>query len=154
MDISAYSQPLVASSQSFRWHKEFTTRQKIDGSSENKPYIELFESNSGTNSNYHCTDDNMMRIFMRESEDLRHRKIIEHFCGRTPFGDLKLGTAENTIHPVALLDDRNDTGVILLPRGQCRPFKGPLTQRELYTELRRKVNHCCFYSKNACEELE
>jgi hypothetical protein len=128
------------------WPEWFNARQNIDLDIENTPYINASVTELGKidGRNYIRTPRGKI---LPGSESLpqylRRNEILGNFCGQITQRDLENGTPENTIKDVALLDDRNAAGVLLVTRGQCRPYKGPLTPHGLYRELRRKVCQSC-----------
>jgi hypothetical protein len=130
---------------SVSWPEWFNARQNIDLDIENTPYINASVTELGNND-----DPNYVRTPRWNLPQYLHRsEILSNFCGQITLRDLENGTPENTIKYVASLDDRNAAGVLLVARGQFRPYKGPLTQHELYRELRRKVCQTALVSVHA-----
>jgi hypothetical protein len=115
------------------WNQTFTSRQSLDYSNENKPYVEYKEN----------PDVDVIRFFMRnftgEPERCLHEaEVVEGFCSRASLEALQAGVDEKIQRPVAWLDDRSNAGVDS-QRGYCRSHKGPLTASQLFQELKTPV---------------
>ena len=99
----------------------------------------LDESDNHDNGDY--DENNTVRFFMMDEDDPRlyldQAEVIEGFCKGASLKDLQAMTQKKSEEAVALLDDRSITS------GESRKYKGPLSQGQLYEELRRKVgqNH-------------
>jgi hypothetical protein len=115
------------------WNQTFASRQSLDYSNENKPYVEYKEN----------PDVDVIRFFMRNftgqpERCLHQAEAVEGFCSGASLEALQGGVDENIQRPVALLDDRSNTEVDS-QRGYCRPHKGPLTASQLFQELKKQV---------------
>jgi hypothetical protein len=93
-----------------------------------------------------CNGRNNVRLFMTgmdgDEDALQYCDQVEQvagFCKQASSRDLETGTTGKNRKSVALLDDRNDAGTILVKQGHCRPYLGPLTSQQLGKELNRKV---------------
>lgn len=131
---------------SVSWPELFNTRQNINLDIENTPYINAsviqLEDSDGCNYIQTPRGENLPGS-ERLLQYLRRSEILANFCGQISLRDLENGTPENTAKYVSSLDDRNASGILLVARGQRRPYKGPLTQHDLYQELRKKVCRIC-----------
>lgn len=112
------------------WNPEFATRRDLDYRIENKPHIE-------TRAELGVEEESVVRAFMRGPDDshvcLPQADKIEAFC----FGaNLESLRTEKVSEPlVAWLDERSFAG----EQGCSRTYRGPLTSRDLYRELKKPV---------------
>jgi hypothetical protein len=103
-----------------------------------------------------CSGPSKVRLFMRglsgEEDNLHYLDQVEEvasICEQANLEDTMTKTGQDGKH-VALLDDRNIRGTILVnkgpsPPGDCRPYLGPLTAQRLGEELSRKVAQISFW---------
>ncbi|EXJ63273.1 uncharacterized protein A1O5_11594 [Cladophialophora psammophila CBS 110553] len=108
------------------WPAEFKRRRNLDLAMENRPYIDVAEESR------HLRD--MISEFMQDPEgyggsDPRADKVRD-FCLGTSLGAIR---DQQAAPYVAWLDERS------FENGQCCPraYRGPLTARELYAQLRK-----------------
>jgi hypothetical protein len=111
------------------WKPEFATRRALDYSVENKPYIEE-QAELG------IEDESVVRVFMRGPDEsdvcLPQADKVEAFCFGASLESLQAETGKAR---VALLDERSFAG----EKGCSRTYRGPLTARDLYVELKKPV---------------
>lgn len=91
-----------------------------------------------------------VRRFMRgmtgDEDTLQYRDQVEQvasFCEQESL-EVETRTTGRNRKVVALLDDRNDRGTIVMKQGDCRPYLGPLTSQELGKELSKPVAQILF----------
>jgi hypothetical protein len=112
------------------WSPIFATRREnIQYAVENEPFIET----------RWLEDDDVIRGFMKDVDEsdacLPRVDKVEQYC----FGaSLEVLQAEkgDVGGPIALLDERSSAG----GKEQARRYRGPLTARRLYEELKRPVS--------------
>lgn len=149
------------------WEKEFSTRQKFNLGDEDRTFVQSPQSSSDEgqaddsnkkNNNYNdqvsdvgnevedglndsdddcsLSDENVVRYFLEEQdESQQYLDLLEEvggFCQHTSLKCLRNGTEDNSGVPVAILHEIGCTG-------HSRPYQGPLAQKQLYENLRRKV---------------
>jgi hypothetical protein len=85
-----------------------------------------------------CKKSGITRIFMEgmigEADLLPYHDQVEVVAG---FAE-QPSTTESE-EPVALLDDRKSGAVIAVRQRDCRPYRGPLSSKQLYEELMKQV---------------
>jgi len=94
--------------------------------------------------------DENVRRFMRgmtgDEDTLQYRDQVEQvasFCEQASL-EVETRTTSKNRKVVALLDDRNYHGTIVVKQGDCRPYRGPLTSQELGKELSKPVAQILF----------
>jgi hypothetical protein len=116
----------------FEWNPEFATRRDLDYSIENKPYIEA-------RAELGVEDESVVRAFMRGpdgSDDCLHQvDMIEAFCFGANLESLRAEKRKVSELPNTWLDERSFAG----GGGRSRTYRGPLTARDLYKELKKPV---------------
>jgi hypothetical protein len=125
------------------WNPKFTTRRKLDYSIENKPYIEA-RAEIGVEDNVETRaepgeEESVVRAFMRGPDEsdvcLPQADKVEAFCFGANLESLQAEAEKVSEPPVAWLDERSfATG-----EGRSRTYRGPLTARDLYKELKKPV---------------
>ena len=87
----------------------------------------------------------IVRLFMKgmlgDEDKLPFRdqpETVARFCEKEST-KLDSGSVGKNTKTVALLDDRNDGGIIFAKEGNCRPYLGPLNSQQLRNELSRQV---------------
>jgi hypothetical protein len=114
------------------WNPEFARRRDLNYSTENKPYVE-------TRAELGVEDESVIRAFMRGPDDsdacLPQADKVEAFCFGANLESLRAEKRKVDEPLVAWLDERN------FARGKAcsRTYRGPLTSRDLYTELKKPV---------------
>jgi hypothetical protein len=116
------------------WDPEFATRRDLDYSIENKPYIEA-------RAELGIEDESIVRAFMcgPDESDACVPQVdkVEAFCCGASLESLRAekekGKASEPL--VAWLDERSFAG----GEGNSRTYRGPLTARDLYKELKKPV---------------
>ena len=114
------------------WNPEFATRRDLDYSIENKPDIEARVELG-------VEDENVVRAFMRGHDEsdvcLPQADKVEAFCFGANLESLRAEKGKVSEPLVAWLDERSFAG------GKCRSrtYRGPLTARNLYKELKKPV---------------
>jgi hypothetical protein len=111
------------------WNPIFTTRRKdILYADENKPWIEGLD-----------LEDGVVRCFMKSYDEsdacLPRVDKVEQYCFGATLEALKAEKGEIG-EPIAWLDERRS----VLGMEQARSYRGPLTARRLYKELKRPVS--------------
>jgi len=153
-DRQAENQPYIEWLQTHYDDGDEEEEEDVDGSNENedevdghRDKIENKDENRNDNKDPEaCNGNSNVRIFMRgmdgDEDALQYFdqvKQVAGFCKQASFWNLETGTTSKNRKSVALLDDRNDGGTILVKQGHCRPYLGPLTPQQLDEELSRKV---------------
>jgi hypothetical protein len=127
------------------WNPEFATRRKLDYSVENKPYIEAREE-LGVEDNMEThaepgEEESLVRVFMRSPGEsdvcLPQADKVETFCFGANLESLRAEKGKANEPLVAWLDERSFAG----GKGCSRPYRGPLTARDLYKELKKPVRY-------------
>jgi hypothetical protein len=117
---------------SCEWNPEFATRRDLDYSAENEPYIE-WRAQFG--------EENVIRAFMLGPDEsdvcLPQADKVEAFCFGANLESLRAGKEKVSEPLVAWLDERSFAGGI----GYSRTYRGPLTARNLYKELKKPVRY-------------
>lgn len=120
------SSPFLNLTKLCEWNSTFGTRREDVSYKENEALVDRFPD-----------DESMIRLFMKsydESDACPPRADkVENFCFGATLEALQeqVGGLE-----AALLDDRGSAG----GKEQARKYKGPLTARRLYQELKRPVS--------------
>jgi hypothetical protein len=113
------------------WNPEFATRRDLDYNIENKPYVEA-RAELGVKGS-------VVRVFMRgpgESDVcLPQADKVEAFCFGANLESLRAETGKASEPLVAWLDERS----FAAGKGRSRTYRGPLTARNLYRELKKPV---------------
>jgi hypothetical protein len=127
------------------WNPKFMTRRDLDYSTENKPYIEA-RAELGVEDNVETRaelgeEESVVRTFMRGPDEsdvcLPQADKVEAFCFGANLESLKVEAGKVSETPVAWLDERSfATG-----KGHSRTYRGPLTARDLYKELKKPVRY-------------
>jgi hypothetical protein len=114
------------------WNPEFATRRDLDYSIENKPYIEA-------RAELGLEDESIVRAFMCGPDEsdvcLPQADKVEAFCFGASLEFLREEKRKVGEPFVAWLDERSFKGGI----GRSRTYRGPLTARDLYEELKKPV---------------
>jgi hypothetical protein len=114
------------------WNPEFATRRDLDYSIENKPYIEA-------RAELGIEEENVVRAFMRGTDEshvcVPQADKVEEFCFGANLESLREEKGKVSEPFVAWLDERSFEG----GKGRSRTYRGPLTARDLYKELKRPV---------------
>lgn len=133
-----------------KWKAQFAKRRKLDYKTENKSYLQWWadipeddenpevaeESSAGDEPEESC-----VRVFMTALEgsnvNVPQADKIEEFCSSATLEQLCAENGERSaMHSsVAWLDERGMKGGVL----RARPYRSPLTARELYHELKKPV---------------
>jgi hypothetical protein len=113
------------------WDPVFETRRLFDIASENTPYIEILGQ-------WEKLED-AIQAFIRGGDDISERfetmvRDFKAFCAGASIEGLETGRGYASTSK-ALLDDKCTKGGMM----SSRPYLGPLTPRDLYRELRKKV---------------
>jgi hypothetical protein len=127
------------------WNPEFASRRYLDYSTENKPYIE-WRAQLGVEDNVETRaepgeEESVIRAFMRGPDEsdvcLPQADKVENFCYGANLESLRAekGKVSEPLPLVAWLDERSFEGGI----GRSRTYRGPLTARDLYEELKKPV---------------
>jgi hypothetical protein len=127
------------------WNSEFATRRDLDYNTENEPYIE-WRAKLGVEDNVETPaepgeEENAVRDFMRRPYEsdvcAPQADKVENFCYGANLKSLQAeeGKASEPLQHVAWLDERSFEGGI----GRSRTYRGPLTARDLYKELKKPV---------------
>ena len=122
------------------WNSEFATRRDLHYSTENEPYIE-WRMKLGTEDVETRAEageeESVIQTFMRGPDEsdvcLPQADKIENVCYGANLESLR--AASESLLPIALLDERSFEGEIERPRA----YRGPLTARDLYKELKKPV---------------
>lgn len=127
------------------WNPKFATRRDLDYSIENKPHIEaraelVAEDNAETPAES-GEEESVVRAFMRGPDEsdvcLPQADKVEAFCYGANLTSLR-EKAEKASEPlVAWLDERS----FAAGKGRRRTYRGPLTARNLYKELKKPVRY-------------
>jgi len=140
---------LISNSPS-KWKVEFAKPRDLDYDAEKKPYIE-WRAKDGedgedagipTKPSREVPEESSVRQFMRghdESDTCQPQAdMVEEFCFGTTLEQLcaKNGEDGPTLPLVAWLDERVIQEGVL----RSRPYRGPLTSRDLYYELKKSVS--------------
>jgi hypothetical protein len=116
----------------YEWNPEFATRRDLDYSIENKPYIEA-------RAELGVEDESVVRAFMRGPDEsdvcLPQADKVQAFCFGANLESLRAEKGEVSEPLVAWLDERSFAG----GEGCSRTYRGPLTARDLYKELKKPV---------------
>jgi hypothetical protein len=116
----------------YEWNPEFETRRDLDYSIENKPYIEA-------RAELGVEDENIARAFMRGPDEsdvcLPQADKVEAFCFGANLEFLRAEKRKVSEPLNAWLDERSFAG----GKGCSRTYRGPLTARDLYKELKKPV---------------
>jgi hypothetical protein len=113
----------------YEWNPIFATRrQNINYANENKPYIQD-----------PVADENVVRCFMKSSIEsdacLPRADKVEDYCFGATLEALQAEKGD-VGEPIAWLDERSSAG----GKERARGYRGPLTARRLYQELKRPVS--------------
>lgn len=114
------------------WDEVFATRRPdLDYNLENKPYIGVRE-----------LDENVVRTFMQHPDESNvcspQVDLVEAYCIGASLEALEADAGEASEPLVGFLDEREfDEG---RGPGRQRPYRGPLTARNLYKELKKPVS--------------
>jgi hypothetical protein len=113
------------------WDPIFETRRPFDIKSENTPYIEILGE-------WDRLED-AIQAFIRGGDDISERfetmvREFKVFCAGASIEGLETGEGFTSTSK-SLLDDKCTEGGLI----SSRPYLGPLTPRDLYRELKRKV---------------
>ena len=136
------------------WNPIFATRrEELDYSIENKPHIEAraelrreveTEDNVETRAELD-EEESVVRAFMRDPDesDVCLPKVdrVEAFCFGADLDSLRAEKKRGNEPLVAWLDERT----FAEGEGRTRAYRGPLTARDLYRELKKPVS-CKFLS--------
>jgi len=111
------------------WNPIFTTRREdFQYALENEPWIEGFD-----------LEDGVVRCFMKSYDEsdacLPRADKVEQYCFGATLEALKAEKGEIG-EPIAWLDERGS----VRGKEQARGYRGPLTARRLYQELKRPVS--------------
>jgi hypothetical protein len=113
------------------WNPEFATRRDLDYSIENKPYIEA-------RAELGVEDERVVRALMRGPDEsdvcVPRADKVEAFCFGANLESLRAENGKVSEPLVAWLDERSFAG-----EGCSRTYRGPLTARDLYKELKKPV---------------
>jgi hypothetical protein len=125
------------------WNPKFATRRDLDYRIENKPYIEA-RAELGVEDNVETRaepgeEESVVRAFMRGPDEsdvcLPQADKVEAFCFGANLESLQAEKGKVGEPLVAWLDERSfATG-----KGRSRTYRGPLTARDLYKELKKPV---------------
>jgi hypothetical protein len=122
------------------WSSQFGIRKRPQNyEEENKSYIQDIHR-------HHSTEDDIVDLFMQEPSNTvlnSHRNdLVAQFFRNTNLSDLESDSNDACSHPDSLLDDRKPHGFgnIDEDEGLCRMQKGPLSPRQLFSELRKPVS--------------
>jgi hypothetical protein len=113
------------------WDPVFETRRLFDIASENTPYIQVL-------SQWDRLED-AIQAFIRRGDDISERfetmvRDFKAFCAGASIEGLETGRGFTSTSK-SLLDDKcTEDGLV-----SSRPYLGPLTPRDLYRELKKKV---------------
>jgi hypothetical protein len=113
------------------WDPVFETRRLFDIVSENTPYVEMLGK-------WDRLED-PIQAFIRRGDDISERfetmvRDFKAFCAGASIEGLEKGRGFKSTSK-SLLDDKCTEGEMV----SSRPYLGPLTPRDLYRELKRKV---------------
>jgi hypothetical protein len=128
---------------SCEWSPKFATRRDLDYSIENMPYVEA-RAELGVEDNVETgggpgEEESVVRAFMRGHEEsdvcLPEADKVEAFCFGANLESLRAETGKVSEPFVAWLDERS----FAAGKGRSRSYRGPLTARDLYKELKKPV---------------
>jgi len=127
------------------WNPKFATRRDLDYSIENKPYVEAraeidLEDNAETRAEP-GEEESVVRVFMRGPDEsdacLPQADKVEAFCFGANLESLRAKTEKVSEPLVACLDERS----FAAGERRSRTYRGPLTARSLYKELKKPVRY-------------
>jgi hypothetical protein len=114
------------------WNPEFARRRDLNYCIENKPYIEA-------RAELGVEDENVVRAFMRGPDEsdvcVPQADKVEEFCFGANLKSLRSEKEKISEPSVAWLDERS----FARGEGCSRAYRGPLTARNLYKELKKPV---------------
>lgn len=125
------------------WDPEFETRRDLDYSIENKPHVET-RAELGVEENVEIRvesgeEESVVRSFMRGPDEsdvcLPQADKVEAFCFGATLESLRADVGKNSEPLIAWLDERS----FAAGKGRSRTYRGPLTARKLYKELKKPV---------------
>jgi hypothetical protein len=127
------------------WNPEFARRRDLNHSIENKPHIEAraelgVEDNVETRAEPEPGEgESVVRAFMRGPDEsdicLPRADRVEAFCFGANLESLRAEKGKVSEPLVAWLDERSFAG----EKSRSRAYRGPLTSRDLYKELKKPV---------------
>jgi hypothetical protein len=129
----------------YKWNPEFATRRDLNYSIENKPYIEA-RAELGAEDNVETRaepgeEESIVRAFMRGPDEsdacLPQADKVEAFCFGANLETLRAEREKVSEPLVAWLDERR----FAAGKGLPRTYRGPLTARDLYKELKKPVRY-------------
>ena len=125
------------------WNAEFASRRDLNYSIENKPHIEA-RAEIGAEDNVETRaepgeGESVVRAFMRGPDEsdicLPRADKVEAFCFGANLESLRAEKGKVSEPLIAWLDERSVAG----GEGRSRTYRGPLTARDLYKELKKPV---------------
>ncbi len=113
------------------WKPVFATRRDLKYEVENKPHIETHAELG--------VEESMVRAFMRGPDEwdtcLPRSDKVEAFCFGADLESLRAERGRSNEPFVAWLDERSFAGAKIF----SRKYRGPLTAKDLYRELKKPV---------------